>query len=41
MCQGERPADYYTIAEAVEMDGQVVMVCEYDGAKQPSADDSK
>ena len=41
MCQGERSADYYTIAQAVETDGQVVMVCEYDGAQQPSADDSK
>ena len=33
MCQGERPADYYTIVKASEVDGGVELLCEYDGTK--------
>ena len=33
MCEGEGPVDYYTIAQAAEVDGRVEMICEYEGAK--------
>ena len=33
MCQGEGPADYYTITEAQDVEGGVHLVCEYEGAK--------
>jgi hypothetical protein len=34
LCQSEEPADYYTVVNAVEADGRLELVCDYEGPKR-------